>query len=197
MVSGLVVNFGLNIRIGPVRINFPTGPIIAFPQEFWYSVGLSFNLRSSPMTPCEFCSIISGDAPAEILLRNEHAIAILDIRPIHYGHVLVLPIRHVETFIDIPADECATLTGALQTVTRAIVKALRPPGFNVFSNNGKAAGQSVFHFHFHVTPRYPDDNIKFVLELKKYNHNEMSEYGGKIRDALAHSDISTQPSKNR
>jgi len=145
------------------------------------------------MTRCEFCSIISGDAPAEVLFRNDHAIAILDIRPIHFGHILVLPLRHVETFIDVPPGDLEGLSGALRTVTRALVDALRPPGFNVFSNNGRAAGQSVFHFHFHVTPRYPDDNIRFVLELKKYERNEMSEYGRKIRDALNPSAVSTQP----
>jgi histidine triad (HIT) family protein len=145
------------------------------------------------MKRCEFCSIISGESPAEVLFRNEHAIAILDIRPIHLGHVLVLPIRHVETFIDVPPAECDGLTRALHTVTRGVVDALRPPGFNVFSNNGRAAGQSVFHFHFHVTPRYADDNIRFILELKKYRQNEMSEYGRRIRDAMNPPAASTQP----
>ncbi|HLB00301.1 MAG TPA: HIT domain-containing protein [Bacteroidota bacterium] len=145
------------------------------------------------MARCEFCSIIRGETPAEILFRNEHALSILDIRPIHYGHVLVLPIRHVETFIDVPEEEFAGLAAALRTVTRAVVEALHPPGFNVFSNNGHAAGQSVFHFHFHVTPRYPDDKIRFVLELKKYKHKEMSEYGRKIRNAMRPSAVPAQP----
>ena len=137
------------------------------------------------MAPCAFCSIIRGESPAELLFRNEHAIAILDIRPIHRGHVLVIPVRHVENFLDVPAGDFAGLFGALRTVTHGMVEALRPPGFNVFSNNGTAAGQSVFHFHFHVTPRYHDDNIRFVLELQTYKSNEMSEYGRKIRDAIA------------
>jgi len=145
------------------------------------------------MTRCEFCAIIRGDSPAEILFRNDRAIAILDHRPIHFGHVLVLPLRHVETFIDVPPEDLEGLSGALRTVTQAVVDALRPPGFNVFSNNGRAAGQSVFHFHFHVTPRYPDDNIRFVLKLKKYQQDEMSEYGRKIRNALDPSAVSTQP----
>lgn len=136
------------------------------------------------MSRCEFCSIIRGEAPAEIIYRNEHAIAILDIRPIHQGHMLVIPLRHAESFLDVSAAEHAGLFGALAVATRGMVSALRPPGFNVFSNNGKAAGQSVFHVHFHVTPRYHDDNIRFVLELKSYQPNEMSEYGRRIRDAI-------------
>lgn len=140
------------------------------------------------MAPCAFCSIIRGESPAEILFRNDHAIAILDIRPIHRGHVLVIPLRHAENFLEVPPADFEGLFGALRTVTQGMVEALRPPGFNVFSNNGTAAGQSVFHFHFHVTPRYHDDNIRFVLELQSYKSNEMSEYGRKIREAIASSD---------
>jgi histidine triad (HIT) family protein len=137
------------------------------------------------MAPCAFCSIIRGESPAEILFRNDCAIAILDIRPIHPGHVLVIPLRHAENFLDVPPGDFGGLFGALSAVTRGMVDALRPPGFNVFSNNGTAAGQSVFHFHFHVTPRYHDDNIRFILELQSYKSNEMSEYGRKIREAIA------------
>jgi histidine triad (HIT) family protein len=137
------------------------------------------------MSRCEFCSIISGDAPAEVLFRNEHAIAILDIRPIHHGHILVIPLRHAENFLDVPPGDGEGLFRALSVVTRGLIDALRPPGFNVFSNNGRAAGQSVFHFHFHVTPRYYDDNIRFILDLQSYQPNEMSEYGRRIREAIA------------
>lgn len=137
------------------------------------------------MSRCEFCSIIRGEAPAEIIYRNAHAIAILDIRPIHPGHILVIPLRHAESFLDVPPADHAGFFGALEAATRGMVGALEPPGFNVFSNNGRAAGQSVFHVHFHVTPRYHDDNIRFVLELKSYQPNEMSEYGRLIRNAIA------------
>ncbi len=147
------------------------------------------------MPRCEFCSIISGEAPAEVIFRNEHAIAILDIRPIHRGHVLVIPVRHSGDLLEVPEADCDGLFRALRVVTRGVVDALRPPGFNVFSNNGKAAGQSVFHFHFHVTPRYHEDNIRFVLELKSYQQNEMSEYGRKIRDAIAAPGGNDQPTK--
>ncbi len=133
------------------------------------------------MTECEFCRILSGDSAAEVLYRSEHAIAILDINPIHFGHVLVIPRTHAQTFLEVPEAELPSLILATKIVSRAIVDALKPPGFNIFSNNGRAAGQSVFHFHFHVTPRYDDDNIRFVLKLKKYGTEEMGEYGEKLR----------------
>ncbi len=130
---------------------------------------------------CAFCAIVRGESSAEVLFKNAHAFAILDINPIHYGHVLVFPTRHGETFLDVPEEELPDLISATQVVSRAVMQSLKPPGFNIFSNNGKAAGQSVFHFHFHVTPRYSDDNIKFVLQLKKYNGAEMAEYATRIR----------------
>lgn len=133
------------------------------------------------MQRCEFCSILKGEAPAEILCRNDQAIAILDIRPIHYGHVLVIPADHAEHFLEIPPESAAGLFEVMRTVTGALVRAFNPPGYNIFSNNGRAAGQSVFHFHFHVTPRYHDDNIRFVLKLKQYDKDGMAEYGEKIR----------------
>jgi histidine triad (HIT) family protein len=133
------------------------------------------------MNECAFCKIVRSESAAEVLYRNEHAIAILDINPIHYGHVLVIPKTHSETFLDVPERELSDLILATQVVSRAIVTTLKPDGFNIFSNNGRAAGQSVFHVHFHVTPRYDDDNIQFVLKLKKYTSDEMSQYGDRLR----------------
>ncbi len=130
---------------------------------------------------CEFCSIIRGDSTAEILFRNQRAIAILDINPIHYGHVLVIPMTHGSTFLDVPDDDLFDLIKATKVVTQAMVSSLNPPAFNIFSNNGRAAGQSVFHCHFHITPRYDDDNIQFILKLKKYAGDEMSAYADRIR----------------
>jgi histidine triad (HIT) family protein len=137
------------------------------------------------IAPCEFCRIIRGDSPAHKLYENAHAIAILDINPIHFGHVLVIPKSHCATYNDVPEDELRDLAIATRVVSRAIVDALNPPGFNIFSNNGRAAGQSVFHFHFHVTPRYEDDNIRFILTLKKYSGQEMSDYAERIRRSIA------------
>jgi len=70
---------------------------------------------------------------------------------------------------------------ATQRVSRAMVAGLRLEGFNIFSNNGAIAGQSVFHFHWHVTPRYRDDNIRFELTLKQYSDGQMATFGQRIR----------------
>ena len=130
---------------------------------------------------CEFCKIIRGESRAEVLYTNAHAIAILDIRPIHFGHALVIPRVHYETFVEIPEEILCSVITATKVVAVGILGSLNPPGFNIFSNNGKAAGQSIFHFHFHITPRYADDNIRFVLNLKQYADQGMSEHAERIR----------------
>ena len=136
------------------------------------------------MTDCVFCNIIRGEAAAEVLYRSERVVSILDINPIHFGHVLIIPRTHAETFVEVPASELPEMIQVVQTVSRAIVEAFHPQGFNIFSNNGKAAGQSILHFHFHVTPRYEGDNIQFILKLKKYYANEMADFAHRIRKQI-------------
>lgn len=133
---------------------------------------------------CIFCKIIAKEIPAEILFENESAIAILDVNPIHYGHALVIPKNHHKDFLEVPEHELPGVMHAVHVVARAIVKSFDLRGFNFFSNNGTVAGQSVFHFHIHITPRYPDDNIRFVLQLKRYEGDEMKDVAAKIRASI-------------
>lgn len=133
---------------------------------------------------CPFCKIIHRELPAEILYENDRVISILDINPIHFGHALVIPKTHCLDFLTIPETDLHHVLHAAQTVAKALVTSLQLEGFNVFSNNGSIAGQSVFHFHLHVTPRYAHDNIRFVLELKKYESGKLKEYAQRIRDHI-------------
>ncbi len=133
---------------------------------------------------CIFCRIVKHELPSHVLYENTKVISILDINPIHYGHALVIPKHHYLDFLHIPETDLHDVLHATQIVANAIVQSLDLEGFNIFSNNGKIAGQSVFHFHMHVTPRYPDDNIKFVLELKSYQGDAMTRYADKIRQHI-------------
>jgi histidine triad (HIT) family protein len=136
------------------------------------------------MTDCIFCKIISGAIPAEILYENDKALAVLDINPIHYGHALILPKQHCKDFLELPEESYHSILQAAKIVTGALVQGLTLEGYNLFSNNGTIAGQSVFHFHLHVTPRYRDDNIRFVLDLKKYSDGDLQRYGTMIRKLI-------------
>jgi histidine triad (HIT) family protein len=138
------------------------------------------------MSNCVFCRIVAGEVPAEVLFANDYVVTILDINPIHYGHALVIPRKHVRGFLELEPDCYAPLLDAAKTVSAALVDALNLEGYNLFSNNGRIAGQSVFHFHLHITPRYENDDIRFVLKLKKYNDGEMKQYADRIRQNIKH-----------
>jgi histidine triad (HIT) family protein len=133
------------------------------------------------MTSCIFCDIINHRIAAEILYENEKVISILDVNPIHYGHALIIPKGHYVDFLALPRHELGDIMETAHIVTRALVSAYGLEGYNFFSNNGLIAGQSVFHFHLHITPRFPDDDVIFQLKLKKYDEGKMREAATMIR----------------
>ena len=135
----------------------------------------------SSIIDCIFCKIASKEIPAEVLYENDKVISVLDINPIHFGHALIIPKQHCDDFLELPEETYHFILQAAKIVTQALVQSLKLEGYNLFSNNGTIAGQSVFHFHLHITPRYRDDNIRFVINLKKYSDGDMKQYGVKIR----------------
>jgi histidine triad (HIT) family protein len=134
---------------------------------------------------CTFCNIVRHTLPAEILFESDRVISILDIHPIHHGHALVIPKTHCTDLLSLPEEDFHDVLHVTQVVARALVESLQLEGFNIFSNNGRIAGQSVFHFHMHVTPRYAGDNIRFVLQLKTYSQSAMAEIAHRIRTSIS------------
>ena len=113
--------------------------------------------------------------------------ALVEQRRIRFGlrkRRRMIPKAHCTDFLSVPDEDLHEVLRVTQMVARALVGSLRLDGFNIFSNNGRIAGQSVFHFHMHVTPRYADDNIRFVLQLKSYTGTAMAEYARRIREHL-------------
>ncbi|MDA0987354.1 MAG: HIT family protein [Bacteroidetes bacterium] len=133
---------------------------------------------------CIFCKIRDGEIPSKILYENEVAFAILDINPMNFGHVLVISKNHYKDILEIPKSEAADLFSAVQLISKSLTEALNLEGFNVISNKGEIAGQSIFHFHFHIIPRYKNDNINFVRSLKKYTDQEFQEVFQKINQHI-------------
>ena len=136
------------------------------------------------MSDCVFCNIVAGEVASEILFQNDKVVSILDINPIHLGHALVIPKIHYRDFLELEPQCYPSLLNTARIVTTALVRGLNLEGFNIFSNNGRIAGQSVFHFHLHITPRYQNDEIRFVLKLKKYQNAEMRQYADLIRNHI-------------
>ena len=132
---------------------------------------------------CIFCDIINRKSEAEILYEDENIISFLDIRPVNYGHTLVVPKKHYDNLLSITSSELKYLIDGLQLIARAVEKSVKADGFNIVVNNGKAAGQTVFHFHFHIIPRFAND-FSFRPNFKKYSNGSMKEFANKIRIEL-------------
>jgi histidine triad (HIT) family protein len=108
---------------------------------------------------CIFCKIAAGALPAAKVLHNDHAVALLDIAPAAPGHLLVLPPDHYATLDTMPGDRLAALAAELPRLVRAVLRATGAPALHVIQNNGRAAGQTVDHVHFHLVPRTAGDRF--------------------------------------
>jgi len=108
---------------------------------------------------CLFCKIAAGEIPCAKVYEDEHILAFLDIHPIAKGHTLVLPKAHYPTLLDVPDSEGEYLIGALRRVAKAVQQECGADGFNCIQNNFAAAGQMVFHSHWHIIPRFENDGL--------------------------------------
>ena len=117
---------------------------------------LAIGLTAAETKPCVFCSIVAGEKQQDsIVYRDEKCMAFLSIGPRNPGHVLIVPLVHVENFLEVPADTMHAMTDAAKQIAEAIKRTdLKMDGFVLQMNTGKAAGQSVFHAHLHLMPRY-------------------------------------------
>ena len=104
---------------------------------------------------CVFCAIVAGDIPSRQVHADEHAVAFLDLAPLHRGHTLVVPRRHVDSLLD-GEPAMAEIGDCLDATARLLVDRLDADGLNVVSSAGAVAGQEVFHLHVHLLPRYAD-----------------------------------------
>ena len=112
-----------------------------------------------PTVACIFCQIVAGTAEVSPVWEDDHAVAFLDIHPIHRGHALVIPRAHVADLAACPPELAGQVFALAGRLGPAIVRAVAAEGFNVWTANGHAAGQEVFHFHLHVLPRFADDRF--------------------------------------
>ncbi|MDX8361250.1 MULTISPECIES: HIT family protein [Bacillaceae] len=106
------------------------------------------------MSDCIFCKIINGEIPSAKVFENEHVIAILDISQVTKGHTLVIPKVHKENIFDLTPDIARNIFEVVPKIANSIKEQFQPLGLNLLNNNGEIAGQTVFHYHMHIIPRY-------------------------------------------
>ncbi|WP_407353287.1 HIT family protein [Luteimonas sp. R10] len=110
-------------------------------------------------TECAFCAIARGDAPASIVCENHLAMAILDLRQFHPGHIIVIPRRHLQDVRELDDAIGTALMAMVSRVTRAVSSAFPNQGLSLWHSIGEAAFQEVPHLHIHVHPRLLGDDM--------------------------------------
>ena len=111
------------------------------------------------MSDCIFCKIANGEIPSATLYEDEDFRVILDLGPASKGHALILPKAHAANIYEISDDMVAKAMILAKKMATKMTEALKCDGFNIVQNNGEPAGQTVFHFHMHLIPRYEGDQV--------------------------------------
>ena len=119
---------------------------------------------------CIFCRIANGEIPAATLYEDEEFRVILDLGPASRGHALILPKIHAANLFELPDETAGKVMVLAKKIAAVLKEGLHADGINLVQNNGEAAGQTVFHFHLHLIPRYAQDtvNIKWTPGTLKF-----------------------------
>ena len=136
------------------------------------------------MENCIFCKIAAGEIPSATLYEDEDFRVILDLGLASKGHALILPKQHYANLYELPDELAEKVIRLAKKMVIAMTKALQCDGFNVVQNNGEAAGQTVFHFHMHLIPRYKDDHAGVTWTPGKLTDEVRDEVLAKVRACL-------------
>ena len=133
---------------------------------------------------CIFCRIVRKQVPASIIYEDESVVAFLDIRPLNMGHTLVIPKAHYIDIFETPETELSNVHKVSKRISIAVKKATAADGISIIQQNGKAAGQDIFHLHVHAVPRFEGQKLPSFSALKEVERAKLDEMAKKIRRQL-------------
>jgi histidine triad (HIT) family protein len=136
---------------------------------------------------CIFCKIARNEAPASIVYEDTDVMAFVDIRPVSEGHTLIIPKKHYVDIYDTPDQLLAALHVIVKKIAVAIKRVTNADGISIVQQNGKAAGQDIFHIHVHVIPRFEGKKIPRFGELMVVSRETLEKVAQKIRQQLTDS----------
>lgn len=136
------------------------------------------------MDDCVFCRIVRGEIPSTRVWEDDLTVAFMDIGSVNPGHLLVATKAHVENLYELDERTAAAVMQSVARVGRAVRSALSPDGLSLYQANGVAAGQTVFHFHVHVLPRWKGDPMDLVWPVRNPARQELEDTAARIRAAL-------------
>ncbi len=130
---------------------------------------------------CIFCKIASGEIPSATLYEDDDFRVILDIEPASKGHALILPKEHYANLYELDDAIAAKVLVLAKKLVTALTEILGCDGYNIVQNNGSAAGQTVFHYHMHLIPRYEKDTVRIGWTPGKLDENFKKELIEKMK----------------
>lgn len=134
---------------------------------------------------CVFCRINKGEIPSATIYENEEFRVMLDRFPAAKGHVLIIPKKHVKDIYDLEPELAGRLFELSTRLASIIKRVFGNTGLNIIQNNGEIAGQTVFHYHLHMIPRYEDDGVQVSWNPdEEVTPEKLNEYVAKIRKQL-------------
>ena len=137
------------------------------------------------MENCIFCKIANGEIPAATLYEDENFRVILDLCPASKGHALILPKSHAANIYELSDEMAAKAMILAKKMATAMTAALKCDGFNIVQNNGECAGQTVFHFHMHLIPRYKGDQVGITWPPGELSDADKEEILLKVKEQLS------------
>lgn len=133
---------------------------------------------------CIFCKIVAGDIPSAKVYEDEDVLAFLDISQVTKGHTLVIPKKHTKNIYETDDITAANVFARIPKIANGLKKSFQPVGINVLNNNEEAAGQSVFHLHMHLIPRYDEtDGFKPIWSTHE-NQYDLADIASQISTNL-------------
>ena len=133
------------------------------------------------MENCIFCKIANGEIPAATLYEDEDFRVILDLGPASKGHALILPKTHAANIYELSDELAAKAMVLAKKMATVMTEALECDGFNIVQNNGEPAGQTVFHFHMHLIPRYKNDGVGLTWTPGELTEEDKKEILAKVK----------------
>ena len=132
---------------------------------------------------CIFCKIANGEIPSKTLYEDEEFRVILDLAPATKGHALILPKSHYKNLYELPDETAAKVMKLAKKMATTMTEKLGCDGFNIVQNNNEVAGQTVFHFHMHLIPRYENDNQRISWNPTEMTQDELEAVKNQITES--------------
>jgi histidine triad (HIT) family protein len=134
-----------------------------------------------PDPDCLFCKIVAGEIPSTRIHEDDRTVAFMDINPGTRGHLLVIPRTHAADLHEIGDEDLHAVARTARAMAARVMDRLGAAGVNIIQNNGRAAFQTVFHYHVHVIPRYEDDGIRLPWTPQPGDKGEIAAAAEELR----------------